>query len=103
MGIIDAFVYAHNHHRRNLDNPGNFGDCMEGRNRLVTAITPTFAHAYQSIFLSRRPLVVPYQKFRLPAAKARYPNLPNSRTTTREKGNDFQGWATCTGGRNSRL
>ena len=23
MGIIDAFVYAHNHHRRNVDNPGN--------------------------------------------------------------------------------
>ena len=30
MGVIDAFVYAHNHHRRNMDNPGNFGDCMKG-------------------------------------------------------------------------
>ena len=35
----------------------------------------------------------PHQKFRLPASKAKYPNLPNSRTTTREKGNDFHGWA----------
>ena len=34
--------------------------------------------------------------FRLPTAKARCPNLPDSRTTTREKGNDFQGWAICT-------
>ena len=31
MGVIDAFVHGHNHHRRNMDNPGNFGDCMKGR------------------------------------------------------------------------
>ena len=30
MGIIDDFVYSH-HHRRNVDNPWNFGECMEGR------------------------------------------------------------------------
>ena len=85
MGVIDAFVYAHNHHRRNLDNSGNFGDSMEGRIRLMTAITPTNAHVYQSICLAGRPLVVLHQKFRLLAAKARYPNLPDSRTTTRKK------------------
>ena len=45
MGVIDAFVYAHNHRRRNVDNPGNFGDCMEGRVRFMTAITPTYARA----------------------------------------------------------
>ena len=33
-----------------------------------------------------------------PAAKARYPHLPNARTTTRERGNDFQGWAIYTDG-----
>ena len=49
IGVVDAFVYAHNHRCRNLDNPGNFGDCTEGRIRLVTAITPTYAHAYQSL------------------------------------------------------
>ena len=86
------------HHHRNLDNPGHFGHCTEGRIRLRTAITPTYAHAYQSICLAVRTLVVLYQKFRLPAAKARNPNLPNSRTTTRETGNDFQGWAIYTDG-----
>ena len=33
MGLIDSFVYAHNHHRRNIENPGNIGDFMEGRIR----------------------------------------------------------------------
>ena len=28
-GVIDAFVCAHNYHRRYVDNPENFGDCME--------------------------------------------------------------------------
>ena len=93
MGVIDAFVYAHNHHRRNIENPGNFGDCMRGRIRFMTAITPASAHAYQLICLTRHVPLVPSQKFRLPAAKARYPHLPNIRSTTREKGNDFQVWA----------
>ena len=30
MGFIDAFVYAHNYHRHNVDNPGKFQDCTEG-------------------------------------------------------------------------
>ena len=64
----------------------------------MTAITSTYAHAYQSLCLTGRLFVVHQQKFRLPASKARYPNLPNSRTTTREKGNDFQGWAIYTDG-----
>ena len=36
MGFIDSFVYVHNYHRQNVD---NLEDCMEGRIRLVTAIT----------------------------------------------------------------
>ena len=36
MGAIDAFVYGHNHHRRNMDNLVNFGDCMKGSIRLMT-------------------------------------------------------------------
>ena len=36
---------------------------------------------------------VPRLNFRQPKSKARYPLLPNVRTTTRERGNDFQGWA----------
>ena len=39
MGVTDAFVYAHNHHRRNIDDSGNFEDCMKGRIRFMTAIT----------------------------------------------------------------
>ena len=35
MAFIDAFVYAHHQHRRSIDNPGNFGDCMKGRLRFM--------------------------------------------------------------------
>ena len=45
MGVIDAFVHAHNPFRRNMDNLGNFGDGMKGRIRFMTAITPAYAHA----------------------------------------------------------
>ena len=43
MGVIGVFVYAHNHHRRNIDNPGNFGDSMKGRIHFMTAIIPAYA------------------------------------------------------------
>ena len=99
MGVIDAFVYAHDHHRRNMDNPGNFGDCMKRRIRFLTAITPAHAHEYPLISLMGHIPVVQSQKFRLPAANARYLHLPNIRTATRERGNDFQGWAIYTDGR----
>ena len=59
----------------------------------MTGITPAYAHAYQVTCLTGRLPAVPSQKFRLPAAKARYRHLPNARTATREKSNDFQGWA----------
>ena len=39
-----------------------------------------------------------HRNFRLPKPKARYPDLPSVRTTTRERGNDFQGWAIYTDG-----
>ena len=72
---------------------------MKGRIRFMTAIAPAYVHAYQFTCLAGRLPVVPRQKFRLPAAKARCPHLPNARTTTRERGNDFQGWAVYTDGR----
>ena len=28
MGVIDAFVYAHNHHRRNIERETSFYDCI---------------------------------------------------------------------------
>ena len=92
MGVIDASVYAHNHHRRNMDNPGNVGDCMKGRIRFMTAITPSYVHSYELICLTGHIPTALHSNFRLPAAKARYPHLHNVRTTTRERGN-FQGWA----------
>ena len=100
MGFIDAFVYAHHQHRRSIENPGNVGDCMKGRIRFMIAITPAHAHAYQATCLTRHMLAVPHQNFRLPRTKARYPQLPNARSTTRERGNvnDFQGWAIFTDG-----
>ena len=64
----------------------------------MTAITLACAHAYQLICPTRHVPVVPSQKFRLPAAKARYPHLSHSGTATRERGNDFQGWAIYTDG-----
>ena len=85
MGVIDAFVYAHNYHRRNLDNPANIGDCMEGRIRLMTAVTPTYAHAYSVPLPDWAPVCCSSPQVSLADCKARYPNLPNSRTTTREK------------------
>ena len=38
------------------------------------------------------------QNFACTTAKAPYPHHPNARTTTRERGNDFQGWANYTEG-----
>ena len=98
MGFLDAFVYAHHQHRRSIENPGNFGDCMKGRIRFMTAITPAYAHAYQATCLTRHMLAVPRQNFRQPKLKARYPYLPDDRSTTRTRGNDFRGWSICTDG-----
>ena len=75
---------------------------MEGRIRLVTATTPTYACVPVYLPGGAR-FVVHHQKFRLPAAQARYLNLPNTRTTTRENGNDFQGWAIYTDRRTRSL
>ena len=57
----------------------------------MTAITLAHAHAYQSLCLVERPIAIPHQMFRLPAAKAKHPDLPNSRPTTREKSKDWLG------------
>ena len=33
LGFLDAFVFAPPKHRPDSENPGNFGDCMNGRIR----------------------------------------------------------------------
>ena len=97
MGIIDAFVYAHNYHRRNTDNPGNFGDSMEGRIRLLTAIPPTYAHGYQSLCLDARSTFL-VKGF---ACRLSEPDDRVSRTLEPQrvkKATMFKGWAACTDG-----
>ena len=64
----------------------------------MTAITPAYAHAYQATCLARDIPAVFHQNFRLTKLKARYPYLPNARSITRERGNDYDGWAIYTDG-----
>ena len=71
MGFLDAFVYAHHQHRRSIENPGNFGDCMKGRIRFMTAITSVYAHAYQVTCLTRHTPAVPRLNFRVPKPNVR--------------------------------
>ena len=96
LGFLDAFVYAHHKHRLDSANAGNFGDCLTGRVRFMTAITPAYAHAHQTICLAMHVPGVLHHTFRLPKPKSRYPYLPNDRSITRELGNDYHGWAIYT-------
>ena len=98
LGFLDAFVYAHHKHRRFSANAGNFGDCVKGRVRFMTAITPAYAHAYQTICLGMHSPGVPHHSFRLPRPKSRYPFLPNDLSLSKELGHDYHGWATYTEG-----
>ena len=98
MGFLDAFVYVHHKHRLDSANAGKFGDCLTGRVRFMTSITPAFAHAYQTICFAMHLLGVPHRSFTLPKPKSRYPHLPDDRSITRDFGNDYHGWAICTDG-----
>ena len=64
----------------------------------MTAITPAYAHAYQTTGLAMHFPGVPHHTFRHPKPKSRYPYLPNDRSFTREPGNDYHGWAIYTDG-----
>ena len=98
LGFLDAFVYAHHKHRLDSANAGNFGDCLTGRVRFMTAITPAYAHEYQTVCLAMHFPGVPHHTFRLHQPKSRYSFLPNDRSITRELGNDYHGWAIYTDG-----
>ena len=95
-GFLDAFVYAHHKHSLDSANAGNFGDCLTGRVRFMTAITLAYAHAYQAICLAMHSPGVPRPSFRLPKPKSRYPFLPNDRPITNELSNDYHEWAIYT-------
>ena len=98
LGFLDAFVYAHHKHRFDSANAGNFGDCLTGRVRVMTAITPAYAHAYQTTCLAQHLPGVPHRSFRLPKPKSRYPHPTNDRSITTERGNDYHRWAIYTDG-----
>ena len=98
LGLLDAFLYAHHKHRLDSANAGNFGDCLTGRVRFMTAITPAHAHAYQTICLTMHFPGVPHHSFRLAKPESRYPYLPDDRSITREQGNDYHGWTIYTDG-----
>ena len=96
--VLGFLVFAHHKNRLDSENSGNFGDCMKGRVRFMTAITPAFAHAYQATCLAMHLPGVPHRSFRLPKPKSRYPYLSNARSITSERGNDNRGWAIYTDG-----
>ena len=73
LGFLEAFVYAHHKLRLDCANAGNFGDCTTGRVRFMTAITPAYAHAYQTMCLAQHFPGVPHHTFRLPKPKSSYP------------------------------
>ena len=56
------------------------------------------AHAYQATCLVQHFPGVLHHTFRLPKPKSTYPYLPNHRSMTSERGNDYHGWAICTDG-----
>ena len=85
MGTVGAFVDAHRNHRHKLDRARKFEDCMEVRIRLLTSITPSYARACQALCLTRCPSDILRQRFRLPSAKAKYPNFPKQSNHHAEK------------------
>ena len=56
LGFVDAFVYAHNRHRHNKDDPTYFENIMEERTRMMTALTLAYAHAFQQFVSSKTSL-----------------------------------------------
>ena len=84
LGIIDAVVYAHNHHRQNKK---NIGFCLKIAWRRVSvwcALAPAYAHAFQSWRQPRRPDNNLIENF--------------IRTTTHQSGSAYKGWAVFTDG-----
>ena len=93
MGFVDLFLYAHHKHRQGFENSGNFDDCMKGRIRFMTAIT----HCLRSRVSGN----MSNKTHACSLASSPKPDIgifPNVRTTKRERGNDFQGWAIYTDG-----
>ena len=75
-GFLDSFVFVHHKHRLDSANHGNFGDCLGRRVRFRTAITPAYAHTYQTICLGMYFPGVSHHPFRFHRPEFRYPFFP---------------------------
>ena len=64
----------------------------------MTAMTPAYAHAYQTICLGMPSPGVPHFAFPLFRLKSRYSFLPNDRSLSKDLGHDYRGWALFTDG-----
>ena len=82
MGIIDEIVYAQ-FHRHKGNNAGRFDDCIEGRIRRMTAITPTYVHErFRQYALSDTRWSSFDRNFVCRQPRLKYPNLPHIRSAT---------------------
>ena len=70
LDIVDAFVYAHNHHFSNRHDLEHFEDCLQGRIRTMIGFAPACAHALQLVCLGRSAGDVLVRTFRLFASEA---------------------------------
>ena len=100
MGFIDAFVSCSSStppmHRESWK---LFVIALKGRIRFVTAITLCLRSRVSGNMPYKTHACSPASELTLTEApKARYPHLPKVRATTRERGNDFQGWVIYTDG-----
>ena len=66
LGVL-MLVYAHHKHSLDSENCGKFVDCMKGRIRKMTAITPAYAHAFQATCLAQHFPGVPHTPSSLPS------------------------------------
>ena len=99
VGFIDAFVCAHNHYRRNIENPGNFGDCMKGRMNPFHDSNHCLCSSIPGTLPDKTHACDPKPEISSAECQSQIPHLPNVRTATHERGNDFQVWAIHTDGR----
>ena len=97
LGVIHVFVCTHNHHRQHRNDPGNFEDCVQGRIRQMSALTPACAHAAQNVRPGRRAGDKLARNFGPIAPRNNHRYLPNIRAIS-VVGHAFRGWAIFTDG-----
>ena len=86
-------------HRRSIENPGNFGDCLKGKNPLYDGYHSCSRSRLSGNLSHKTHPCSPAQKFLSAEAQSQIP-APSQRSfhNTCERGYDFQGWAIYTDG-----